>query len=561
MAHLHKKIKRGRPYYYVREVQRIKGKPTVVNQVYLGSADRILEVFLGKNREALPRGFSSKEFGSVFVMDRIDREVDIGGVVDGVLGRRRRTRGPSCGDLFYYAVLNRAISPRSKRQLSSWYERTDIQSIRPLRLEALSPQNFWNHWERVGEEELERIVDGFFQRVQALGKSDRGHFLFDTTNFYTYVDSRTPSELLKRGRNKAGKHRLRQVGFALITQRETGLPVYYRIYPGNHHDSRFFGEHLEEILEKLKSMEGDRLELTLIFDKGMNSEAAIQRIDSEPHLHFITSYSPYFAKELASIPLKHFRPLDTNSQVLYLETTWELWGKKRKVLITFNPATFRKKHYELKEKLQRLRQELYELRRKYREQDPHWRSRQAVKDHYQRLCERWHLSPAFFNLEFYTQGGRPQMAFKLNRYQIEAHLRRMAKTIVVTDHQDWSPQEIHQAYTDRHVIEGQFRKAKSPFQVAFMPQYHWTDSKIRIHAFICVAALTYLTVLKTRLAKAGITLSASSLMEELRSLRTAIYWMPTERKARRILEEPTPTQLCILQALGYQVKDGWVVQS
>jgi len=49
---------------YAREVQRIKAKPTVVNRVYLGSADRILEVFLGKSREAPPRGFASKELGS-----------------------------------------------------------------------------------------------------------------------------------------------------------------------------------------------------------------------------------------------------------------------------------------------------------------------------------------------------------------------------------------------------------------------------------------------------------------------------------------------------------------
>lgn len=559
MAHLHKKIKRGRPYYYIREVQRINGKPTIVNQVYLGSPDRILEVFLGRTKEALPRGVSSKEFGSLFVLDKIDREVDIGGLVDQVLGKGRHRRGLSCGELFYYALLNRAISPRSKRQLSGWYERTDIQSIRPVRLEALSPQNFWNHWERVGEEELERIVDGFFERVQSLGKSERGHFLFDTTNFYTYVDSQSPSELLRRGRNKAGKHRLRQVGFALITQRETGLPVYYRLYPGNHHDSRFFGEHLEEIIGKLKVMGADCLELTLIFDKGMNSEAAIQSIDSQPHLHFITSYSPYFAKELASIPLKHFQPLDAD--ILYLETSWEFWGKKRKVLITFNPATFRKKRYELKEKLQSLREELFELRRKYRQGHPHWKSPQSIRDHYQRLCERLHLSPAFFNLEFYKQGGHPQMAFSLNRYQVETHLRRMAKTILVTDHQDWSPQEIHQAYRDRHIIEAQFRRAKSPFQVAFMPQYHWTDSKIRIHAFICVAALTYLTLLKNRLLTKGINLSVSSLMDELRSLRTAIYFMPKERKPRRILEEPTTTQLAILQALGYQLKDGWVVQN
>jgi hypothetical protein len=50
-------------------------------------------------------------------------------------------------------------------------------------------------------------------------------------------------------------------------------------------------------------------------------------------------------------------------------------------------------------------------------------------------------------------------------------------------------------------------------------------------------------------------------MGELPSLRTAIYWMPTERKARRILEEPTPTRLSTPQALGYQVKDAWAVQS
>jgi hypothetical protein len=42
MAHLHKKMKKGRPYYYIREMARVDGKPKVVNQVYLGSVERIL---------------------------------------------------------------------------------------------------------------------------------------------------------------------------------------------------------------------------------------------------------------------------------------------------------------------------------------------------------------------------------------------------------------------------------------------------------------------------------------------------------------------------------------
>ena len=131
-----------------------------------------------------------------------------------------------------------------------WYERTDIQNIRPVKLDALNPQNFWNHWDRIGERELEEIAERFFQKIREFSHFEGKHFLFDTTNFYTYMDSRTVSELTQRGHNKSGKHHLRQVGLALVTERSSGLPVYYRLYPGNQHDSRFFNLHIEEILKR-----------------------------------------------------------------------------------------------------------------------------------------------------------------------------------------------------------------------------------------------------------------------------------------------------------------------
>jgi len=570
MAHLHKKMKKGRAYYYVRETKRIGGKPTVVNQVYLGTAEKILSVFMGKKQ--LPKRFSSKEFGSLFILHELEREIGLAEMVDQVAPRRRRSEGPSCGQLLLYAVINRAIAPRSKRQLARWYERTDIQNIRPVRLKALSAQNFWNHWDRIGEEHLEEIAEGFFRKLQGLLPGQEEQYLFDTTNYYTYLDSMTPSELAKRGRNKASKHHLRQVGLALITERASGIPIYYRSYAGNQHDARFFQLHLDEILEKLTTMGVGPQALTLIFDKGMNSEEAIGRIDAQCRLHFITSYSPYFVPELARIPLKKFQvlPCEANQkrvekdrpedQILYYETEAAFWGRQRKVLITFNPKTFRKKRYDLREKLQRLRQELYEMRRKHREGAPQWKEPSAVNAHYVQRCGALHLKPEFFQLSFYRQGGRSAMAFQLNRYQVESQLRRFAKTILITDHRHWTPEEIYQAYMDRHIIEDQFRRSKNPFQVALMPQYHWTDSKIRIHVFVCIVALSYLTLLQQRLKKAAMSISIREAMEELRSLRTAIYWMPNERKPRRLLEEPNPTQLAILQALGFQVKDGRVLQ-
>ena len=161
MAHLYKKVKKGHEYYYIRETQRVYGKPTTINQVYLGTADKV-ETLLDRG------GFSPKEFGSVFVLNELDKDLDLAGIVNDILPPKKRTKGPSLGELVFYAALNRAIAPTSKRQLATWYETTDIQRIRPLRLESLNSQNFWNHWDRISESDLERITVSFFRKVNSL---------------------------------------------------------------------------------------------------------------------------------------------------------------------------------------------------------------------------------------------------------------------------------------------------------------------------------------------------------------------------------------------------------
>lgn len=46
MPSLTKKMVRGRPYYYLRQSQRVNGKPKIVSTIYLGSAESIRDRLL-----------------------------------------------------------------------------------------------------------------------------------------------------------------------------------------------------------------------------------------------------------------------------------------------------------------------------------------------------------------------------------------------------------------------------------------------------------------------------------------------------------------------------------
>ncbi len=352
-----------------------------------------------------------------------------------------------------------------------------------------------------------------------------------------------------------------------MRQRLQPLPqLYYCLYPGNRHDSKVFQEGIEELFAEMCSWGKTKERLTVVFDKGVNAEDNIGYIDANQRLHFITSYSLYFADELTGKDLKQFSPLsipknlllrESGDQILAYRTTGQYWGKDRAVVVTYNPRTFRKKKADFEQKLNRLREGLLIYRRNYREQRPHWRNEESIRERYHRLCESLHIGSQYYEIAF----DGTEMSFRQNQYQIKRALSRLGKNITITDNTDWSTEEIYLAYHERSKIERQFRKSKSPFSISVTPQYHWTDSKIRLHILTCVVAMVYFSIFKNKLRSAGITLSAEDVLRELRNLRTALYMTKGSKKLNRRLEDLTKTQAEVLKVFGYEVKDNWVLHS
>jgi len=91
MAHLHKKMKKGRPYYYIREIARVDGKPKVVSQIYLGSIERLVELAKGTRERC--KNILVQEFGALFIANLIEAQVGVASIIDAVLPRVEQERG------------------------------------------------------------------------------------------------------------------------------------------------------------------------------------------------------------------------------------------------------------------------------------------------------------------------------------------------------------------------------------------------------------------------------------------------------------------------------------
>ena len=578
MAHLYKKVKKGHEYFYIRETQRVYGKPTTINQVYLGTADKV-QTALGKG------GFSPKEFGSVFALNELDREVDLAGMINEILPPKKRVRGPSLGELVYYATLNRAIAPTSKRQLASWYETTDIQRIRPLRLESLNSQNFWNHWDRISDTDLDKIKTAFFKKVNMLLPQQERRLIIESTNISAAPKPSAFPAMPKADQEFLAEHfPEQQLGLVLVSEGTTGIPLFYQSYSGGLPANGFYN-HMEHLLTRFSALGVGIKDVTLLLNQEMAADALIDQLDAKEGMHFIASCGPDFAPELTEISLKDFHPLaikqDTkfpsvapeDDKILYYETQATFWNRRRRVILTFDPRSFHKSYQELGKKVQRVRKEVAALQQRLAQDTNQQDAADTIKTHLEEVCQRLAISPALFQVNGTEENGQFRLEFQLDHRQMAGVVRHFGKNILVTDHEDWSVEEIYEACVGRAVLGpdltngngksngrsmGNNKDNRSLFQRALLPLYHWTDSKIRIHLFVCVAALTYLTLLCQRLAEADINMTPTEAIEELRTLRTAIYFSDSENKLKRVLEEVNPKQAAILEVFGYQVEDSQV---
>jgi transposase len=158
------------------------------------------------------------------------------------------------------------------------------------------------------------------------------------------------------------------------------------------------------------------------------------------------------------------------------------------------------------------------------------------------------LSPEFmaeiFDVSITSGPDGIHLAFAFNGAKLEQIQERfLGKTILFTDNHHWTDEQIVAAYRSQYHIEDAFRQMKNTKFLGLRPIYHWTDQKIRVHAFYCVLALRLCCLLQRNLHNHGIDLSINKMLSSLSEIQQIITVYPKQGASKKDRESFSLTKM------------------
>jgi len=550
----------------------VDGKPRIVAQEYLGSADEVMDRLSGA-APGRPERTQHKAFGGLAAVWGILDRLGVADAIDEVCGSRRSDAGASVGTYLALATANRVVAPCSKLGLQQWWATTAGPRFTKVPVAVTDHRRFWDAMDNLDTAKLAVAEAKIAATMVGQFGLDLSGLALDMTNFATFIDSAgEAAPIAKRGHAKQKRNDLRLVGLALVVTRDGAIPVTSHPYPGNRPDVTQFGAVLDELTTRYGALFDTHRDAdpdkgggdpennapsgpTVVFDAGQNSAANFAHL-AETGLHFVGSLQPSNFPDLLAVPARRRHPVDPDTYpgLSAYDTRAMVFGADRRVVLTHSANLHTKQAAGLDQTLAKATRELGELaatlaRGKTR------REPDAVQAEVTRITHpRWVARVLTTQLT-----GTTPATMRLT-WQIDDAARRALETeifgkrLLVTDHDHWAVPEVVAAYRSQNDVESGFRQLKDPHVVGFSPMFHWTESKIRVHVFYCVLALAVAHLMRRQAHQGGLDLSVRELLANLAGIQETVLLYPTGNKGRpraqRILTDTDPTQKRLYDIFG-----------
>lgn len=549
MPSLIAKTVRGRKYWQIVESRRVNGQPRSFVVAHLGRPETLLARLQHAGSGARLR---SVAHGAVAALWDRAQHLGLTELIDAQSRRDRRRRlqrrdGLTPGQSLVLAVIARACRPLSKRGFAAWAATTSLGRLAGVTPARLTSQHFWDQMDAVPVSALAAIEEAIVRQVVEQEKLAPDTLFYDTTNFFTFIDSANARPTLpRRGHNKQKRHDLRQLGLALVVSRDGQLPLFHLLYDGDRPDVRLFPEVLTSVRTRVEQVLGAAPSVTLVYDKGNVSQATQAQV-SELGLHYVSSLVPSQHAALLAAALPALAPvgLATGEVVQAYRTRHRVWGAERTVVVLrserLRDGQLRGLHQQLSKRLRALTAITTGLEAP---RGGHG-TREGLERRIADVLRGQHMR-RLLRVDIVEEQGRWRLAMGVDADEYRRlTTERFGLRIVITDREELSTADIITAYRGQSRAERAFREMKDPETCALRPQYHWTDQKLQVHAFCCVLAFLLLKLLERQARQAGLTVrSPRALLRALERIREVVIVEPGPRGRPRVrrqledLEEP-----------------------
>lgn len=550
MASLYKKVVSGKPYWYLREMGWVDGKPKLVSERYLGTAAEIESLLDAREAAVVPQRTRHLDFGAVAAVWGMLSDLGVAALIDeqvGVVAGLPLT----AGTYLTLAVLNRVVDPCSKNGLADWWRATAADRFTKIGASALDSRRFWDAMHAVPADALAEIEHTLALRVCQRFGLDTSSVALDMTNFATFIATGNhKAPIAQRGKAKQKRADLRLVGLGLVVTRDGAIPLLSHTYPGDRPDVTQFPTMIKTLADRhadLAAASGHPgTDMTVVFDAGQNSEANFADL-AGTSLHYVGSVPASDCPDLLALPAKARRRVAGYPGLTAIDTRRAVYGTDRRAILThseelhtaqvtgFEHTTLAKAGRKLDDLAATLARG-----RTRRDRDKVEDAIRAIVNHpWVRRVVRWELTgtkPAELRLSWHVDHDA--------RAQLEDEL--FGKHVLITDHDHWPVADVVAGYRSQSEAEFSFRQLKDRHVVAFSPMYHWSEHNIRLHVFTCVLALQTAHLLRLQAEHAGLHLSVRELLHQLAGIGETVLIYPTgakgRPKARRMLTDTTKTQ-------------------
>ena len=561
MATIQSKKSRGYKYWYIVESRRVNGKPRPVVLAYLGKADDLLKRLHGLYELKL----KSYSHGAVCALINVAAKLEIVDILNKYVKASRHyvaekpvRNNLTVGITFLLGAIGRVCMPTSKMGWWNWAKTTSAEYLLRCSLSKVDSQHFWDLMDSFPEDAISLAEQEILQRLLEVCKIHTDTLFYDTTNFFTYIDTtNTHCDIAQRGNNKQKRNDLRQVGLAMVVSKEDYIPLFHHSYQGNLQDGTVFREVVENIKDRMQSLGLNQNTHTLVFDRGNNSKKNLAIVKSLG-FYYVGALTPYHHKEVIDRAIEGMTNITVNYETLavYREKSI-IWEEERTILVFVSDRLMAGQIRGIYQSLDKKEKSLKELQKALANPKGKKRDRKDLEKKIRTITAGQYLKDVIKWKLIETEDGKYYMDYNIDKEQLHCVEEKLGFRIIMTNRHEWTSQEIITAYYGQSKIEHAFKNMKNPYHLALKPQYHWTDQKIKVHYFICVIGYLLSSIIwREAKLKAGYAGSLDNLLDLLNNIRLGTMLEESKKtgkpKATYKLEEMNEVEKRIMKALGIE---------